>query len=113
MADETCSTCKFPVRIETYGSNYSERRCSEFCASATGRELDEFKAAKPGDYCVYPCPECGGPTEGEWHPDPPRKSICYKCGPKVRLRERTKLLEEAMPHLPGELRVRIEEALKF
>lgn len=109
---ETCPTCKFPVRIETYGSNYSERVCSEFCAQATGQELDEFKAAKPGDYCVYPCPECGGPTEGDWYPNEPKQTVCHTCSPKVRLRDRTKLLVEAMSYVPEDLKVRIEEAIK-
>lgn len=107
MADEVCPTCKFPLQYVG-----DDQFCSQFCALVPDREFEEFKKAKPGDYCVYPCSECGNPIEGEWFPDNPKQTRCAACGPKVRLCERTKLLEEALPHLPAELRARVEEALK-
>jgi hypothetical protein len=104
--DQLCPTCKFPFRYEDIESSF--RHCSEFCARATEKELTEFRAARSGEFCVFPCSECGEPTEGEWMPG----AHCYSCAPKVKLREREALLKECLPHLPSELRARIEEALK-
>jgi hypothetical protein len=104
---EKCPICKFPFQYE---DESSFRRCSEFCARASEKELEEFKGATPGVFCLYPCPECGGTTEGEW--DPAREIPCFTCGPKVKLRKRAELLKEALPFLPSELRSRVEEAIK-
>ncbi len=106
MDDETCPICKFPFVYE--GMESSFRYCSEFCAVASDKELSEFKTATSGTYCVFPCSECGGATEGEWGPG----LHCNSCAPRVESRKRGELLKETLPHLPAELRARVEEALK-
>lgn len=112
VEDKKCPTCKFPVVLHEFHGMTPYEGCSEFCATVTDKERAEFLAAKPGDWCVFPCGECGHPLEDEWFPDDVKKQICSSCHPKVQLRDRTALLEAAMPFTPVELRARIEEALK-
>jgi len=81
--------------------------------SVSKKELKEFQEAKPGDYCVFPCSMCGVPVEGEWDPNELKGTICSDCAAGKRLGDRTKLLEEALPHLPAELQERIKAALAW
>ncbi len=89
-----CPTCKHAIVLHEFHGMDPYTGCSEFCASVREKELQEFLAAKPGDFCVYPCPECGTPTEGEWYPGEPNRTICSDCGPKVKLARRTELLRK-------------------
>ena len=100
----TCPTCKFPFT--------SEESCSQFCASVSDKERAEFLAAKPGEYCVFPCSGCGLALEGEFYPDQPNTMRCSSCSRKAERQELRDVLTTALPHLPPELRTRAEEALK-
>lgn len=48
--------------------------------SASDRKA--FASLKPGDWGVYPCPDCGQPIEDEYAPD----SCCTECAARRRLR---------------------------
>lgn len=93
---KTCEICTRPIDPQ-YGG------CSEFCAVTSDKEKAAYKALQPGDYGVFPCPECGCPTEGDWTPG----DHCYECDDKVHRRLRETLLREALPHVPEELSLRI------
>jgi hypothetical protein len=96
-----CPTCKREIVKHDFHDMDPYTGCSEFCARATDKEIEGFKNAKPGDFCVFPCAECGEPIEGEWYPDKPKDCRCSECAPKVRLRERTALLKQARDFLNG------------
>ena len=98
-AGKPCPTCKRTINLNEFHDMDPYTDCSEFCARATDKEIEEFKKAGPGDYCVYPCAECGCPIEGEWYPDEPKKTTCSECAPKVQLRVRTDLLKQAKEFL--------------
>ena len=103
-----CPTCKRTIRNEHDCGPF----CSEFCATVTDKEREEWLNAKQGDYVVYPCPECGCPVEGEWDPDP-HKAMGSCCANKVRLRERTDVLKKALSFLPEDLRKEAEASLSW
>jgi hypothetical protein len=99
----TCPTCKFQV-FEEDGHRY----CSEFCVTTCDKEKQEFLNAKDGDFCVYPCRECGCPIEDVYDM---AKPICGGCGPKVRAKAIREVLVKALPFLSEELRVEAQAAL--
>jgi len=90
-----CPTCKREIVKHDFHDMEPYTGCSEFCARATDKEIEGFKDAKPGDFCVFPCAECGEPIEGEWEPNVRHGCLCSQCYPKVQLRERTELLKQA------------------
>ena len=100
----TCEVCK----REKWEDRYSAG-CSEFCAVEPEEVIASYLAMKPGDYGVWPCSECGCPTEGDWSgPD----DYCSGCAPKVKLRKCRILLLEALPHVPEPLAQQIRDAVK-
>ena len=82
---EPCPVCKFPVTI--YG-------CSEFCLQATPEEVEAFKAMKPGDFGIYPCPGCGDPIEDTYEQG--ERAVCHECFTKKRAEARKTLLRETV-----------------
>jgi hypothetical protein len=92
------------VKCDTCGRSIDDGYCSEFCAVVSAKELAAYKALKPGDYGVFPCSECGAPTEGDWLPG----MHCGSCDDTVRSRRRKELLREALPHLPEGLAARVQ-----
>jgi hypothetical protein len=70
----------------------SEGFCSEFCAEVPKKDLEVYLGAKKGDFCLYPCSECGCIIEDEYNP----KEICSRCEPRVSARERKLLLIRAL-----------------
>lgn len=105
-AGDICEVCKRVYHRE-FHRDYVDEGCSEFCATVTAEEKAKFPTLKSGDYGVFPCSECGCATEGDYEPG----EWCGKCHPKVQLRLRDALLQEAIPHLPAALVERIQ-ALK-
>lgn len=90
-----CPTCKRPIVLHEFHGMDPFTGCSEFCEQATDKEKEGFKSAKPGDFCVFPCAECGTPIEGEWEPNVKYGCLCTRCYPRVQLRDRTELLKQA------------------
>jgi hypothetical protein len=90
----TCEDCGFEVRTVD-GTPY----CSEYCAVMPTEDIKKYRDPEPGLWGIYPCRNCGQPTEGEahGHSDPP--FICSECGPQLRLKRRTELLERVLPIL--------------
>jgi hypothetical protein len=97
---ERCDVCRFPKRCE-YGYTF----CSDYCATATAAEIAEWKAAKVGNFCVYPCLVCGMSIGDVLS----RSRVCSSCYPKWSLKN---LLRQCMKHVPEKLRKKIQEAVK-
>lgn len=90
---ETCPVCKREIKETTYDyGRFPYTFCSEYCEETTEAEEKEFLAAKEGDFCVFPCAECGCPMEDELK----QGAMCSICHPKVRARARKGLLERAL-----------------
>lgn len=95
---EICPVCKNERVPASW--NPEELWCSEYCATVTGAEIAEYRKAKPGDWCVYPCPECKKPIEDELPvAGEPGAGCCSGCAPKVEIRELKALLQRALPLL--------------
>jgi len=90
-----CPHCKQPIVLYEYHDMEAYTGCSEFCATTSDKELQEFLTAKSGDYEVFPCSVCGCPVEGEWEPENRKQQMCSDCYHKVRAKERTALLKQA------------------
>jgi hypothetical protein len=89
---DICRVCTRPwVREEYDGGEIVEEGCSEFCARVTEQEMIAFLTMKEGEFGVWPCSECGCPTEGDFTPS----AWCASCDPAVQLRNRNELLKEA------------------
>jgi len=91
----TCPVCKREIVLHDFKDMDPYTWCSEFCARVPDKDIEVFKNAKPGDFCIYPCGECGEPIEDEWNPEQRHGTLCSQCYPKVQLRERTDLLKQA------------------
>lgn len=89
---EICPVCKNELVPASW--NPEELWCSEYCATVTGAEIAEYRKAKPGDWCVFPCTECKKPIEGVLG-----DGCCDVCAPKVEIRELKALLQRALPLL--------------
>ena len=90
---EVCPFCKQKVTpCEYEGGNFSSTTCSEFCERVTLEELKTFFSAKEGDFCCYPCSECGCCIED----DLTQGSNCWACEPNVRARVRADLLRRVL-----------------
>lgn len=94
IVGQPCPVCKCDIHATEHEfGRFPLTFCSEYCEVATDEEIKEYLGAKVGDYCVFPCAECGQPTEGELEEHP---VTCSSCSPKVRARVRKELLERAM-----------------
>jgi hypothetical protein len=96
-----CKVC-FHIRVECRDA---DPFCSEYCATTTSEQQAEWKAAKLGDYCVYPCGECGHAIEDVLS----RDRVCGSCGDEWRLK---KLLRRCRRHVPETLQRAIDAATK-
>lgn len=92
---KTCPVCKREIVLHDFKDMDPYTGCSEFCARVPDKDIEAFKNAKPGDFCIFPCAECGEPVEDQWEPNQRNGCLCSKCYPKVLLRERTELLKQA------------------
>lgn len=61
-----CVSCRMEVSLFDFHSMAPYTGCTEYCYRVSDSEIAEWHAAKVGDYCIWPCDECGEPTEGEW-----------------------------------------------
>jgi hypothetical protein len=86
-----CPICKLTICLEEYHGMGSETYCSEYCDSVGAKDIEAFKNAAPGDWCLYPCCHCGTTLEGEWDP----ASYCSDCSHDVKLENLKQLLREA------------------
>ncbi len=105
-ASESCPICKRPYKHdEEIDSSF--RWCSEYCSTTTQAEKDQYLAAKPEDWCVFPCEDCGHAVEGTKE----EGLVCWDCDHKRRDKEMAAILTETLPHLPLALLERAEKAL--
>lgn len=95
-AGECCDTCKFVLEPRLY-ADPGLLFCSEYCDVTSDAEREFFRGAQPGEFCVWPCPECGCVVEDEYILD----SCCGPCAPKKKVRELKKLLTRALSHIPN------------
>lgn len=96
-----CDVCKH--KIET--ARDSDPFCSEYCATTSDAEKAEYKKAKVGDYCIYPCRECGCAIEDNMD----RSQVCGTCYPEWSMR---KLLRRCKKYVPERLQKAIDKAVK-
>jgi hypothetical protein len=88
-----CPICKATFQESC---NRGEVFCSSYCEGATKEEIEEFLKAKPGEYCIYPCPECRTAIEGELPVEgEPGAGCCSDCSRTIQVREQKKLLEHS------------------
>lgn len=95
---QTCPVCNKVITLFEFHDMAPYAYCSEYCAMVSKQHQQEFLAAKPGHFCIYPCANCGEPIEDEWEPG----SICSSCEPKVRLKQGQELLQAACRFLVGD-----------
>ena len=98
-----CPVCGRTITLWE-GHDYSYLACSSFCSEAGKDDIETFKAAKSGDWCLYPCPGCGEMMEDQWFPEEPSKCVCSDCAVKARRKNLANLLKESLDALePPEL----------
>src|SRR5690606_9318080 len=108
--------CKQIIHNDSYMGLF----CSEFCEEATHEEIIKYLEVEnaftsktiPSDglYLLYPCASCGNCIEDVVYPESfDRIGSC--CFEKVKIEKLTNLLKEALPHLYGELKLRIQKQL--
>ncbi len=90
--------------------------CSRFCEEVPQATVDAWKAGLPaGEWAAWPCSGCGKPLEDAY----PGKdaayeaSICMECHDAWKLKVRSDLLTECLPHVPAELAQRIQALLQI
>lgn len=105
----TCPVCGFPKVLQKFHGMDPYETCSEFCDGPTSEEdRKEWQERKPGTFLVFPCAECGCPTEGEWEPG----SVCSDCSPglkRVALERALRAVLDQKPVLPAGV-LRLAEA---
>jgi len=104
---DLCDVCKRPYTREE-GYDYTFEGCSEFCASESDVGIQAFLALQPGEYGIWPCPDCGCSVEGEYEPG----GVCSNCARTRKHNRIRQLLEEAIPYMPPEWGEKAREALK-
>lgn len=90
MSTETCTVCKFPVRLEG-----NEPYCSEFCATVREEDRQRFTMLKRGHWGLFPCADCGTTIEDDYEPN----ACCSECYPKRKLRKAESDLQTAHTQL--------------
>lgn len=90
-----CQVCKHPFTQHIQPGYIGEPHCSEFCATVTEADRVKFLTLKPGEFGIFPCPECGCVIEDEYDPD----DCCSSCAPERASRVRGGLLKKALPYL--------------
>ena len=104
---DKCPTCGHTFYREE-GSGYVIEGCSSFCDEVLGEDLETFRNAKPGEYCLFPCAYCGCVVEGEYDPG----AVCSDCYRKERESERIRLLRGALEYLPENLAKEVQSELE-
>lgn len=97
-----CPVCKATFQESC---NRGEVFCSSYCEEASKEEIQEFLKAKPGEFCIYPCPECKCAVDGELPVEgEPGAGCCSDCFRTVQIREQKKLLERALQNLIADIK---------
>jgi len=107
---DTCPDCGRTFKRERCGSDPEDviEGCSEFCATVSPETIAKWKALQPGDFGIWPCPDCGCAIEDTYNPS----DCCGDCGPERERRRLKALLKECLPHVPDELAHRIRSEVR-
>lgn len=101
MKTRRCEFCRCLIK-PTYMDGVLVNECiSEFCMNRGNTDWPDWRTAKVGTYCLYPCRRCGCVIEDELS----KVRICSTCGP---LHDREQLLKEALKLLPKRKDAKLE-----
>ena len=75
-----CPCCKLEIHVHEQ-PGYRSEHCSEFCATISDEDKEKFSKLQPGEFGLWPCPDCGCCIEDEYIPT----SCCGACGDKRKI----------------------------